>query len=639
MTSYAEAKRVIFGEYEEKPSHVSFLFPKIPYFDLTFKKRKGIEKRILHKDIHRAFDTETNYTGDIVLLSDDQGRKVWNPDLDEILYFLSYKWYRESINWFYNLRFDIESILKHLPEEHLKEILEDSRTEYKTWKLSYIPSKYFSIADDKKHKVEFFDIAQFYHTSLDNASKEYLGDTKSIADVKGIMEYSYYDKVQKVIAEYCKHDCELTKGLAELTYKGVLDCKMPFAKPYSTASLSEIAFLKECDIPEYLDVPVGANRYAYWSYYGGWFELMKRGYHGDTIYEYDINSAYPHAMRNLADTRDLDWQRTTSIHKDAVIGMYQVILTPKRSTHISPLQIRTEKVSVHPHTSTVRYVVDDEIAMLKDVYKVKVVGGWEGFGDNVRYPFRDFVEKLYQNKADYKNKNQMMYDAVKKVLNGFYGKNIQRVDGKIGNCFNPIYAAKTTASCRRQIWEAIKDHQQEVIGIQTDSCMMTEEIDLDLGDGLGQWGRDVYSEGIFLLSGVYEMEGKKKKTKIRGYESSLRLKDMLLEKPEANAIEVMNEKPLHLKQALGYRRWAVEQTNQFIEEIKTISCAYDDKRVWVDECPDWRSFCTEQWQSEAITEEYAVISESEYKLRRMEVLKEAYSNRGDGDSGILIRHK
>ena len=639
MPSLADIRDVVFGGDEKEDKDLSFLFPVIPYSGLKFKRRQGYKKRLLNKTLHRGFDTETNHKGDIVLLSDDLGRKIWNPSLLEILERLTYKEYRESINWFYNITFDIESILKMLPKDELEEILEDNNTEYEGYKLFYLPHKYFKIRDKSKHNYDYYDIAQFYGMSLDNASKEYLGDEKGISDIRGLMEYIYYDKVQKVVSDYCKHDCELTKGLAERMHQGVLSCDIPFSKPYSRASLSETAFLKNCDVPEYLDAPLGVNKYFYWAYYGGWFELFKRGYQNNYIVEYDINSAYPYAMLNLPDLRDLGWERVRKVSKEKAIGVYLIAISPKESCNVSPVQVRTQSLSVHPHASGVRYVTDDELPMMKDLYKVKVLSGFEAFGDNIRYPFREYVQKLYEDKSSYKNKDAMMYECVKRVLNGFYGKNIQRTGGKIGNCFNPIYAAKITASCKRQIWDAVKDHQDDVIAIQTDSCVMTKEIDVEEGTGLGQWEKKEFREGIFLLSGVYEMIGETKKTKIRGYDTKMALMELLQKHKDKTTIDIVKEKPIHLKQALAWRKWDVSQTNEFVTDIKQISCKYDQKRVWKGDCEDWGEFCRESWSSTPITTEYTPVFESEYIQKHMQIMKESQHKYRDGEGRTYIRGK
>ena len=637
MTSLTGIRKILFEDNPTPVKDVSFLFPIHPYNRLKFKKRSGYKKRLINKTDHRGFDTETNYKGDIMLLCDDTGRHIWKPDLREILQFLTYKDYRKTINWFYNLSFDIESVLKMLPEDKLIEILKTNETVYEGFKLFYLPQKAFKVSDKSKHSLYYWDIAQFYGTSLDNASKQYLGDNKSVSDIKSLMTYLWSDKVKDVVYKYCIHDCDLTRRLAERMHKGVLDCNISFSKPFSRASLAETAFLENCDIPQYLDAPRDVNKYFYWSYYGGWFELFKRGYHNSHIIEYDINSAYPYAMLNLPDLRGMDWKDTVKRHKDAVVGVYLVSVTPQTKKYITPAQIRTESLSVHPQSSLLKYVTHIELETLQQDYKVKILTGYEGFIDHPTYPFRDYVLKLYEDKKNYKGMDDMMYDCIKRVLNGFYGKNIQRVGGRIGNCFNPIYASLITSSCRRQIWDAVKDNMDNVIGIQTDSIITSEEIDLNIGDKLGEWSKSEYKEGIFLLSGIYELNGDVKKTKIRGYETKLALKELLMKNPLKDAVEVVKEKPLHLKQCLIRKDVTVSQTNQFMNDVKTISCKYDQKRVWGDDCENWKDFCSNTYDSTPLTKEYKPVFESEYLARDLQVMRRERSEGNDGDGGILIR--
>lgn len=616
---------------------VSLLFPLIPYRLLKFKKRSGYEKRIITNDQCKGFDTETNYKGDIVLLADSEGRYLWNPTLDEIIEYLIFRDNRNTLNWFYNITFDVESILKMLPEDNLLELMKTNKTKYKDYKLNYLPHKYFSITDSSKHKVDFYDIAQFYHSSLNNAAKEYLGSKKDDIEIKGIMEYIYEDKVKEVVLKYCIQDCKLTRDLAQRLINSLNKCKIPISKPYSTASLSEIAFLSYCDIPEYLQAPKIVNQMAYWSYYGGWFELFKRGYYGDSIYEYDINSAYPYAMMNQPDFRDLEWESVKKRSQDAVLGFYHVYLTPKRNMHISPLQIRTEKLSIHPQIATIRYVNDIEYDMLKDAYKIRILKGYEGFSNNPSYPLKEFVQKLYSDRMQYKKSDQMMQKTLKIILNGMYGKFIQRVDGKIGNTFNPIYASRITASCRKQIWDAVKDHQDQVIGIQTDSCIMTNELDLEISNNLGDWSRSEYNEGLFLISGIYELNGEKKKTKIRGFDSKLLLKELLLKNKDKDVIEVRKEKPLHIKQAIIRKDKEINQTNQFLTEIKKLSCRFDDKRVWTYQCEDWGEFCRDFYESSPITREFTPMHEDNYIKLRLKLIDEYNKYSNDENSRISIR--
>ena len=53
---------------------------------------------------------------------------------------------------------------------------------------------------------------------------------------------------------------------------------------------------------------------AYRSYYGGRFEILKRGFIGKG-YLYDINSAYPYALTQIPDLSKGKWIKQKRIHK------------------------------------------------------------------------------------------------------------------------------------------------------------------------------------------------------------------------------------------------------------------------------------------------------------------------------------
>lgn len=161
-------------------------------FDSYFIQENKIaweDIRIFYRNINRpkqlinptckALDTET-LNGYVKLITDSEGRFLYcNPDEPgPLLQFLCYKGYRDSLNFFFNIQYDFDSIIKSLPEENIKEIVYNDETVFEDYKISYIPKKLFSIAKDK-HACTFFDVAQFYEMSLEQAAALYLGKKKN----------------------------------------------------------------------------------------------------------------------------------------------------------------------------------------------------------------------------------------------------------------------------------------------------------------------------------------------------------------------------------------------------------------------------------------------------------------------------
>ena len=116
--------------------------------------------------------------------------------------------FRDSINFFYNLQYDFEGMLKLFNKElsimlygstgsYLNEHCEvvvnnefrdsdrikkiDSRW---TYRVSYIPKKAFHIKIQGQNKFSYYDLLQYYQMGLDKAAKKYLGDNEGKDDFK-----------------------------------------------------------------------------------------------------------------------------------------------------------------------------------------------------------------------------------------------------------------------------------------------------------------------------------------------------------------------------------------------------------------------------------------------------------------------
>lgn len=124
-----------------------------------------------------ALDTETDENGNVTILADSDGNSL---ELEQItpknlIKFLSSKRYQGSWNFFYNVTFDTEVILKQFGD-----LLYDyKRTRllkfhYQGYTIEYIPQKKIAIRKGH-HSAIFFDIAQYYHESLSNAYEHNIG--------------------------------------------------------------------------------------------------------------------------------------------------------------------------------------------------------------------------------------------------------------------------------------------------------------------------------------------------------------------------------------------------------------------------------------------------------------------------------
>ena len=118
----------------------------------------------------RGFDSET-HEGNIFLICNSDGDYLDKITPDKLIEFLFNKKNELTNNFFYNLAFDGEIIIKtvfgkyleFIPREFQKEIKVDRikmKFEYRGYKIRYIPEKMLSISKGKK-TVSFYDAFQF----------------------------------------------------------------------------------------------------------------------------------------------------------------------------------------------------------------------------------------------------------------------------------------------------------------------------------------------------------------------------------------------------------------------------------------------------------------------------------------------
>ena len=103
------------------------------------------------------------------------------------------------------------------------------------------------------------------------------------------------------------------------------------------------------DIPKFDSIPYGIQEMAYRSYYGGRFEILKRGFIGKS-YLYDINSAYPYAMTMIPDLSKGKWIKRKTIHPEAKLGFFRIRVSIPGCKYIPPFPFRVNHNIIFPTT-------------------------------------------------------------------------------------------------------------------------------------------------------------------------------------------------------------------------------------------------------------------------------------------------
>lgn len=556
-----------------------------------------------------GLDTET-YNGYCFLICDSDGRYKIIESSNDWLKFLTNRKYRGKINLFYNIDFDFFGLIKWLDDYLIEDIYHVGKCYYKDYIILWIPRKSFIIKRNKD-TYNFYDIFQFYKTSLDHASEKYLGKRKVEMNRELMNDKNFIDNNLKDIIHYCIIDAYLTKELGELMQKQFIKLGIPFKKPYSHAKLSERYTLIKYPLPKFYETEY--QLYALKSYYGGRFECFKRGYF-DKVYTYDINSAYPFYISKLPDITLSEWYKIDYVDQKADLGFIRCRIRTKEN-YIEPLPFRLQQGIVFPcFEEEDRYITLQEYNFIKkhNLADIEVLDGWFYRDEYDIRPF-SWMEDMYYYRKEIQHENPALAHAIKIIMNSLYGKFIQitkkaeetidylnfdwitnyndetvifyRKVKETGNLFCPVYASFITASTRVQLLEELLKLNDQAVACFTDSIIATKDW-IQNSLKFGAWKKEIEGEMILICSGVYTIRNDHKiKIKFRGIVNSKRynLFDLVKQHKNETSLKFLLKKAVKLGEAILHTKiYDPDDINKFVQIEKEVTLNNEFKRKWLD---------------------------------------------------------
>lgn len=555
-----------------------------------------------------AFDTET-CEGLPYLLADSDHNSKDIETLDDVLKFLTPSKNLKTINFFYNLQYDVQGILKFIERDELLKIYHLGKIAYEDVILSLIPRKYFSIK--KGNRVyKFYDLFQFFHSSLDDAAQVYLDKAKIEVDHALFNDREYIRKNLPFIKKCCIQDCTLTKELADYLYTLFAQANIPLVKPFSAAYISQKYFQSICDIP--IAAKHDYQKYAFYSYSGGRFEVFKRGYF-EEFSNIDLNSAYPYQISKLIDMNNGRWFKDKVIPEVAYYGFLRCKITVKEK-QIAPLPFGCHNVIVYPRvTKCVACITLEEYNFIIDnnLGEIEIVDGWFFEPYEIVYPFKKITD-LYNYRVSLKKAQNKLEYVFKLMLNSKYGKLLQLTPKlieitdfeenddvvdivgdnwamtckrvyKSGQLFNPVYAAMITANTRLECHKFILENDISPIGVFTDGILVDEKSNYQTSK-LGAWNTDCNGELVILGSGVYSARfDNKVETRFRGFavKKHVDLFSLLEKNKSESGITLDSKKAVGLGEWLNHHmQFHENDLNRILLMQKKLHINFDQKRKW-----------------------------------------------------------
>lgn len=501
---------------------------------LIIKNRKQFVKSIVKKDKVVSFDTET-YKGTCKLLAlcevDKQKNKyILNPTFEQCLEYLMYKandskFYR----FFYNIDFDISAILKLWNDlESIKRLLKGITVFYKGFSLSWFKSRLFVLR--KGHKtVHFTDLFNFFKIGLEKASEQFLKEIHkdNINGRRLNISKTYWKKNELDIIKYCIKDCNITSLLGNELVEAIKETKVELPRYLvSNASLSKQDFRFHCRINRISHIPNNIIQIAYNCYYGGRFEIFKRGTFNN-LFLYDINSQYPFFIRNLPNIKYGAWKRIDKdyvLDKEMIYGYFNVDLDIPDDIKIPTLPINHKGIIKFPNGYIEKWTTWFDLDLVRKYIK-RIKDGYIFYPEtNINKPNRSYkpfekrIDFHFKNKARFKQfDNKILYNISKYTMNSLYGCFIERHKSydkfeiesyNSGILFNPFYASQITGFGR---WSVLKDVKirdyKYLTAIHTDSLISEKPLNyLDISDKLGSWNLEKEGSGMLINTGMYQID-------------------------------------------------------------------------------------------------------------------------------------
>lgn len=242
------------------------------------------------------------------------------------------------------------------------------------------------------------------------------------------------------------------------------------------------------------------------TYYGGWFEIPCHGIIPGTVHEYDINSAYPHAITKLPCCCG-KWKHTgyKPGRKHGTLAACKVSVTGN-SPVFGPLPYRCPDGRILRPLETTGWYWQHEIDAARHAGLIKEVcylDSWTYVPCNHKNPLRGLAG-LYDARLRV-GKDTPSGKAYKLLYNSVYGKLAQSVgDPRYGNA---LYASLITSFCRTKILEAIASHPDKAeacVMVATDAVYLTSDHPgLTVSNKLGDWSHEEHQGLTLFKPGVY----------------------------------------------------------------------------------------------------------------------------------------
>lgn len=425
----------------------------------------------------------------------------------------------------YFFDYDVTMILRGVREERLRRLLDrEARTfngvvyplDLEGFEIDYLPRKEFKVRRNG-HGTPWTvinDVGSFFQCAFVKTLEDWQIGTPAqrTAIAEGKEQRADFGRVTQEERDYNKLEIELLVKLME-QFRGVCvnvgyiprKWQGPGQMAATMFSRHGVPPRKRLTVCETIPLMEAANA----AYYGGRFETTTIGPVNGPIYQYDINSAYPHAIRNLPCLQHGEWQRVKRPAKVDPFSLSYGHFAATGPHWLYGFPVRREDGSIYfPAEGNGWYWGVEIQAARHQTFDAREQ--WRYVTRCDCRPF-DWVPGLYAERL--RLGKTVKGKVLKLGLNSLYGKMAQSIGA--ASYANPIWAGLITAMTRAALLNAVCGSLTcelgfcgtDVLMLATDGIFTMTPRRLPLGTELGEWEAAEH-DGIFLIQpGLYLTAG------------------------------------------------------------------------------------------------------------------------------------
>lgn len=470
--------------------------------------------------------------------------------------------------------YDSNMLLRSLSEGALKRIHQNGKLTLvkkstgDRYHVQFAPGKWFSITKYKrgynrernphaKVTVKIEDIFSFFGCSFIKAYEDLVGPVPQVVAEGKAARNDFATHNPEYVETYWRAEIEMLRQLADELRNRMYGANLRIRNWHGPGALASYANHQNNIKAAMAECPDPVRDAARYAYAGGRFEMFKLGRTTGPIYSLDINSAYPHAIRQLPNLAIGDWKRVESPTRIARFGVYHVRLLPSRGDSFlerrpGPLFHRDKVGNISFPWVLEGWYWSPEVANLVKwlaPHRYEIVEGWEYVNWNIKgrddtQPYK-WVSDMYTLRRQWKKQGNASQLALKLCMNSLYGKMAQRVGWNEERRTAPTWhqlewAGWVTSYCRAMLWDAMqKAGPDNIVAVETDGLYTTVHPSTILGPRygyppssigpdseyrssteLGGWEIDQYDEILYVQSGLAHLRsGDKWTVKRRGLDA------------------------------------------------------------------------------------------------------------------------